>query len=156
MISAKLIHQIEANCDLIIDRVVTRIRGGSTTANTRTMLDVELRELGQDLLLNLGYWLTTGDEQCLKDRAEHLGTTCFKREIPLHRAVRGLCLLREGMLDFAEEHLLSYSSLELYSEDQLNRRMGHFFDLLTIHLVLGYERCLRRHVDESAATYSGA
>jgi hypothetical protein len=149
MISGKLVHLIETNGDLIIDRVVAQIRSGdSAPADTRTLLDRELRELGQDLLLHLGHWLTARDEQGLQHRAEGIGTMCFEREIALHRAVRALCLLREKMLDFAEEHMVSYSSAELYSEEQLDRRMGHFFDLLTIHLVLGYERALRRPVEK--------
>jgi hypothetical protein len=31
--------------------------------------------------------------------------------------------------------------------------MGHFFDLLTIHLVLGYERALRRTVEKNPVTH---
>jgi hypothetical protein len=144
MISGKLVHLIETNSDLIIDRVVAQIRNDSVPANTPTLPDNEVRALGQDLLLHLEHWLTAGDEQGLGHRAEHLGTLCFEREIPLHRGVRALCLLREKVLDFAEEHLVSYSSVELYSEEQLNRRMGHFFDILTIHMVQGYERSLHR------------
>ena len=153
MISGKLVHLIETNGDLIIDRVVAQIRSDSAPPDTRTLLDRELRELGQDLLFHLGHWLTARDEQGLQHRAEGLGTMCFEREIALHRAVRALCLLREKMLDFAEEHLVSYSSAELYSEEQLNRRMGHFFDLLTIHLVLGYECALRRTVEKNPVTH---
>ena len=154
MISGKLVHLIETNGDLIIDRVVAQIRSSdSVPADTRTLLDRELRELGQDLLLHLGHWLTARDEQGLQRRAEGIGAMCFERDIALHRAVRALCLLREKMLDFAEEHLVSYSSAELYSEEQLNRRMGHFFDLLTIHLVLGYERALSRTVEKLPVTH---
>jgi hypothetical protein len=153
MISGKLVHLIETNGDLIIDRVVAQIRSDTAPADTRALLDRELRELGQDLLLHLGHWLTARDEQGLQHRAENLGIMCFEREIPLHRAVRALCLLRERMLDFAEEHLVSYSSAELYSEEQLNRRMGHFFDLLTIQLVLGYERALSRTVAQHPVTH---
>uniref|UniRef100_Q021N4 RsbT co-antagonist protein RsbRD N-terminal domain-containing protein n=1 Tax=Solibacter usitatus (strain Ellin6076) TaxID=234267 RepID=Q021N4_SOLUE len=148
MISSKLVHLIESNSDLIIDRVIARIHDDPTTTGPRTLMDFEMRELAQDFLLHLGHWLTGGDEDELKHRAERLGASCFGRDTPLHRAVRALCLLREKMLDFAEEHMLSFSSIELYSEGQLNRRMGHFFDLLTIHLVLGYERALRSAMSE--------
>jgi hypothetical protein len=153
MISSKLVRLIEANSDLIVDRVVAQIRSQPVPANARTLLDSELRGLGQDLLLHLGHWLTAGDEQSLQHRAENIGTMCFERGIPPHRAVRSLCLLREKVLDFAEEHLASYSSVELYSEEQLNRRMGHFFDLLTVHLVLGYERAIERAADERPVTH---
>jgi hypothetical protein len=143
MISSKLVHLIESNSDLIVDRVIARIQDNPDATGPQTLVGVELRELGQDLLVNLGHWLTGGDKQELRQRAERLGAFCFSRNTPLHQAVRALCLLRETMLDFAEEHMLSFSSIELYSEGQLNRRMGFFFDLLTTHLVLGYERELR-------------
>jgi hypothetical protein len=35
-------------------------------------------------------------------------------------------------------------NLELYEREELERRLGRFFDLLTIHFVYGYERALRK------------
>jgi len=141
MISAKLVHLIETNSDRIIDRVAAQLLA-DPVAGDRTFVDLEFRELAQELLARLGHWITTGDEEELRRRAEVVGALCFDRETPLHRAVRALCLLREKMLDFAEEHMVSFSSVELYSEEQLNRRMSQFFDLLAVHLVLGYERAM--------------
>jgi hypothetical protein len=151
MISSKLVYLIESNSDLIIDRVIAKIHDDPSTTGPRTLMDFEIRELAQDLLLRLGHWLTVGDEGELKQRAENLGASCFRRDTPLHRAVRALCLLREKLLDFAEENMFSFSSIELYSEEQLNRRVSHFFDLLTIHLVLGYERAMRSAMSDLVA-----
>src|ERR1035438_8239229 len=81
MISGKLVHLIETNGDLIIDRVVAQIRSQSAPGGARTLLDRELRELGQDLLLHLGHWLTARDEQGLQHRAEGIGAMCFERDI---------------------------------------------------------------------------
>jgi hypothetical protein len=154
MISGKLVHLIENNSDLILDRVVAQIRGDSDTSGAHTLLDTEMREIGQDLLLHLGHWLTAGDDPGLNQRAERLGGLCFERQIALYRAVRALFTLRENLLDFVEEHLLSYSSVELYSEEQLNRRMGNFFDHLTLHLVLGYERASRGALAEHPVAHA--
>ena len=54
--------------------------------------------------------------------------------------------MREKTLDFVEEHIASNSSVELYAEEELDRRLGFFFDLLITHAVRGYERALRRAV----------
>jgi hypothetical protein len=51
--------------------------------------------------------------------------------------------VRERVLDFVEEHVLTKNSLELYAEEELDRRLGRFFDFLTYHMVKGYEHALR-------------
>ena len=142
MISANLIHLIETNSELIIDRVAAQMRDDPPMP-ARSYVNLELRELAQELLLNLGHWISSSDKQELKNHAESLGALCVERETPLHRVIRAINLLREKLLDFAEEHMLSFSSVELYSEEQLNRRASHFFDTLIVHLVIGYERALR-------------
>jgi len=152
MISARLVHLIESNGDQIIDRVVAQIRREPEMTHTRSLLDHELREWGQDLLHNLGHWLSAGNEHDLVLRYERLGKLCFEQEIPLHEALRGMCLLREKMLDLAEEHLISNSSVELYAKEELDRRLGRFFDLLAIHLVQGFEEAVRRPAVARAAT----
>jgi hypothetical protein len=42
-----------------------------------------------------------------------------------------------------EQHLFDKNTLALYAEEELDRRLGRFFDLLTIHMVRGYEKALR-------------
>jgi hypothetical protein len=144
MISARLVQLIESNGEQIIDRMVAQIRREPEMIQTRSLLDHELREWGQDLLHNLGHWLSAGNEQDLALRYERLGKLCFEQGIPLHEAVRGLSVLREKMLDLAEEYLISNSSVELYAEEELDRRLGRFFDLLIVHLVRGFEQAIRK------------
>jgi len=144
MISARLVHLIESNGEQLIDRTVAQIRREPEMIKTRSLLDHELRDWGQDLLHHLGHWLSAGNEHDLALRYERLGKLCYEQEIPLHEAVRALTVLRGKMLDFAEENLISNSSVELYAEEELDRRLGRFFDLLTIHMVQGFERCVTR------------
>jgi hypothetical protein len=146
MISGRLVHLIETNGEQIVDRLVAQIRCNPEMNHARSLPDHELRQWGQDLLQHLGHWLAAGNEEELALRYERLGKLCCEHEIPLHETVRGLCLLREKMLDFSEEHIISNSSVELYAEEELERRLGRFFDHLTVHLVLGYERSLRNLV----------
>ena len=70
----------------------------------------------------------------------------FEQEIPLHESVRGLCLLRQKTMEYVEEHIASNSSVELFAEEELERRLSYFFDLLLVHLVRGYESALRRNI----------
>jgi len=153
MISGRLVHLIETNGEQIIDRLVAQIRRDPEMTHTRSLLDHELRQWGLDLLQHLGNWLAAGSEHDLALRYERLGKFCIDEEIPLHETVHGLCLLREKMLDFTEEHLVSNSSVELYAEEELVRRLGRFFDHLIVHLVRGYENGLHRTMRAGAATH---
>jgi hypothetical protein len=144
MISGRLVHLIETHATEILDRVVYRIRHEDDMPHIRALLDSELREWNLELLERLGHWLSPSNQEDLAHRYERLGKLRFEQDIPLHESVRGLCLLREKTLDFAEEHMASNSSVELFAEEELDRRLGAFFDLLITHLVRGYERALRR------------
>ena len=144
MLSGKLVHLIESHWDQIMSRVIDQVRHEPQMSHTRALVESELRDWGQTLLQNLGHWLTIGSEEDLARTYEYLGTLRFEEDVPLHESVHGLCIIREKMLDFVEEHIFSKNTMELYAEEELDRRLGRFFDLLTIHLVRGYEQALRR------------
>jgi hypothetical protein len=150
MISGKLVHLIETHSDQIINRVVYQIRHDEDMSHIRALLDSELREWNLELLERLAYWLSPANREDLGHRYERLGKLRFEQDIPLHESVRGLCLMREKTLDFVEEHIASNSSVELYAEEELDRRLGFFFDLLITHVVRGYERSLRRAASMTA------
>ena len=144
MVSGKLVHLIEQHWDEITSRVIDEVRREPRMTHIRAVVEPELREWSQDLLQNLGHWLRAGNDEELAHQYENFGKLRFEQNVPLHESVRGLCIIREKMLDFVEEHIFSKSSLELYAEEELERRLGRFFDLLTIHMVEGYERAMRR------------
>jgi hypothetical protein len=144
MISARLVHLIESSGDHIIDRVLAQLRREPDLTLTRSLQEHELREWGQDLLHNLGHWLSAANEQDLALRYERLGRLCVEQQIPLHEALRAVCLLRENMLDVAQEHMISNSSVELYAEEELDRRLGRFFDRLAMHMARGFEEAIRK------------
>ena len=153
MISARLVHLIEFNGEQIVDRAVARIHRELEVAHSGSLLDHELRELGQGLTLHLGNWLSTGNGHDPGLRCERLGKLCWEQQIRLEDALRGLYLLREKMLDFAQEQLISNSSIELYAEEELDRRLGRFFDRLAIHLARGFEQAIRQPAVSRAAIH---
>jgi hypothetical protein len=144
MISTRLVHLIESNGDQIIDRVAAQIRREPQMTHGKSIQEYELQGLGQDLLGHLGDWLSAGNGHDLALRYERFGKLCYEQEIPLHEALRGMSLLREKMLDVAQENMISNSSIELYAEEELDRRLGRFFDRLAIHLVRGFEEAVRK------------
>jgi len=146
MLSGKLVHLIESHWDEIASRVIDQIRRESDMTHIRGLAESELHEWGRVLLEHLGHWLSAGNEEDLAGKYEHLGKLRCEQNVPLHESVRCLSIAREKMLDFVEEHLFSKNVMELYAEEELERRLGRFFDVLTVHLVKGYERALRHTV----------
>jgi hypothetical protein len=143
MLSGKLVHLIEAHWEEALSRIIAQINRDPSMATYRAVIEPELREWGEILLRNLGHWLAPERESEIGHNYERLGRLRFEAGIPLHECVRWLAVAREIILDFVEEHVYSKTSLELYEEEELDRRLGHFFDILTIHMVKGYEEALR-------------
>jgi hypothetical protein len=114
--------------------------------HTQAQLESELRDRGLILLENLDRWLAAGSEEEIGRRYYEIGRRRLEQGVPLHECVRALCIIREQVLDFVEEQLFAKTTLELYAEEELDRHMGRFFDMLTIHLVQGYEAALRNRI----------
>jgi len=138
MISARLVHLIESNAEEILERAQAQFHRESTE-EASLPLEHEIRGRSLNLMHNLGEWLSGGNEEELAQQFDELGRQCIAKRIPLHEAVRSLAMLRRKMLDYAEDNLISNSSIELYAEEELARRLGSFFDTLMIHLVQGFE-----------------
>ena len=143
MLSGRLVHLIESHWEEIISGVIAQIRREAELAHYRAAIESDLREKGRILLENLGHWLTSGKGDEIAQHWEQLGRLRLKDGMPVSESVHVLCIVRERVLDFAEEHVYSKTTLELYEQEELDRRLMRFFDLLTIHMVKGYERALR-------------
>jgi hypothetical protein len=139
MLSAKLIHFVEAHEEEIDNRILRKIRHDPGLAHLAGLPEGELRERGREILKNLGHWLEFGNEQKIEREYEVIGKTRYQESVPLHEAIRGLCLLKDAMIDFVREQGTDRDCIALYAEEELERRVGRFFDLLVIHMARGYE-----------------
>jgi len=144
LLSGKLIHLIEAHQEEIANSVIHEIHHHPDLVHLRKLSDAEMRERGQQILENLGHWLAAGHEAEIALHHENLGRIRFEQSIPLHESVRALCIIKDKMLDFVSEHLMAKNSVELYAEEELERRVGRFFDALIIHMARGWEAASRR------------
>lgn len=143
MLSGKLIRLIETHEEKIAQTVVGAIRRHPGLAHVGGLPDQELRERGEQIVMNLGHWLAHGHEQQLAHEYEAVGHERFDEGIPLHESVECLFLVKEKMIEFLEDQGTDHDSLALYAEEQFERRLGRFFDLLVSHLVRGYETAWR-------------
>ncbi len=146
MLSGRLVHLIESHWEEIVSRVITEIHHDPQLTHFRTAVEADMRETGRVLLRDLGHWLVAGNNEEVLQHYERLGSLRHQDGMPLHEAVRCVALVRERVLDFVEEQLDAKTTLALYEEEELDRRLGRFFDLLVIHMVKGYEEALRREL----------
>jgi len=144
MLSGKLIHLIEVHQEQIAANVLEEIRRHPGLTDLRMLSEVELRQRGQQILEHLGHWLTAEHEAEIEQRYELLGRARFEEGIPLYQSVRALAIIKNKMIDFVHDQGLARTSVDLYAEEELERRVGRFFDELTIHMVRGYETASRR------------
>jgi hypothetical protein len=138
MLSGKLIRLIETHHRQIGDRVLREIGRQPNLQHLRRLPDAELRERGQKILEHLGDWLAVDTEE-LGKYEEGLGRLRFEQSIPLHEVIHGLCILKNNLIEFIEEQGIPRDPLGLYAEQEMEHRLGLFFDRLIIHLARGYE-----------------
>ena len=144
MLSGKFVHLVESHWDHVMAQVIEQVRREPEMTHFPKLVETEWREWGQDLLQNLGHWLAKGNTKQLAQTFEEHGRRRFDEDVPLEESVRCLCIIRQKVLDFVDEQIISRNALELYAEEELLRRLARFFDLLLVHMVRGYERAMRR------------
>ena len=138
MLSGKLIHLIEVHHREIGDHILREIARDPELIHLSRLSEAELRERGQIIIENLSSWLASERHEIVK-KQEDIGKLRFQQSIPLHEVVKGLLLVKRKMLDYLEEHGIPKDSLNLYAEEEFERRIGGFFDTLVVHTVRGYE-----------------
>lgn len=144
MLPPKVIHLIEQHGDEIVAHAMDEMRRDPEVVHFRDLPTAEIREWGRHILGNLEHWLAEARDTDMATRYEAVGKLRFQEDIPLFEAVRGLCLLKEKVLQFAQDHAMAKTSMDLYAEEEFENRVGRFFDLILVHVVRGYEGALRR------------
>ena len=143
MLSARLIHLIETHHKELADRVLREIWRRQDLPHILRLPEAELRERNRLLLEHLGEWLL-GNEERMRKLQDSVGTKRFEQSVPLHESVHALCLIKNTVIEFIEEQGIPRDTIGLYAEEELEHRLGKFFDLMIIHLVRGYEGAWRR------------
>ena len=143
MLSGKLVHLIEEHWEEIADSVVNNIRRHPDLPELAKRPPAELKHWCQEILTNLGPWLSSPQSQELQRRYEVMGRVRFEESIPLHEAVLRFFLLKEKIVDFVHQQGYAPTSMQLYAEEELERRVGRFFDAMVYNIVRGYEHAMR-------------
>ena len=144
MLAPHLIQLIEKHWEEISNRLIAAIRHHPDMEHLSQRPEVDIREWCQSILEDLSYLISAPRREEVKRRFEVLGRTRFEENIPLHEAVLRVHLLKDKIIEFVHEQGFPMSSMELYAEEELEHRIGQFFDALVYRLVRGYEDAMRR------------
>jgi hypothetical protein len=144
MLASKLVRLIEAHWETITSTTIRELRQDRAFEHIARLPDSELLEWGEGILSNLSRWILESREGEVAERYEGLGKLRFQEAVPLHEAVRGLQVLKDVMVEFVRNQGLGHTAMEIYVEEELEHRLGKFFDYLVYHLVHGYETALRK------------
>jgi hypothetical protein len=150
MVSGRLIHLIESHEGEITNRIMAEIRRDPDMTHLRTITEGELRRRSNSIVKNLGHWLIGKNQEEMAREYEALGKRRFEEGVPLHEVVRALFFVKEQLVDFVAEQGFNLDALTLYAEEELERHVDRFVDVLVIHLVRGYETAWRRTVHAAA------
>jgi len=150
MVSGKLIHLIETHEGEITNRIMAEIRRDPDLTHLRTVTEGELRRRSNSIVKNLGHWLVGKNQEEMAKEYEAVGKRRFEEDVPLHEVVRALFFIKDKMVDFVGEQGFNLDALTLYAEEELERHIDRFFDVLVIHLVRGYEVAWRHGMHTAA------
>ncbi len=143
MLSARLVQLIQNNWQEIADRLIREIRNHPEMQNFASRPETEIRDWCREILENLGYLLAARKDEEVKRRFQVLGRMRFEEKIPLHEAVLRMHLLKDKIVAFIHEQGFALTAMQLYAQEELEQRMGRFFDACVYHIVRGYEDALR-------------
>jgi hypothetical protein len=144
MISTRLVKLIETNWEEIARRLIRSIRENPETQAVAARPEAETKEWCREILENLSYLLLAKKDQETYRRFQLLGRMRFEENIPLHEAVLRMQLLKAKILGFVHEEAISMTVIQVYAQEELEHRIGRFFDALIYHLVRGYESASER------------
>jgi|SRR5581483_5587674 len=144
MLSTRLVRLIESHWEEIAQRLIVSLQKHPDINELKKRPDIELREWCQEILENLGEWLTLSRKAEVQQRYRGLGKTRFEENIPLHEAVLRFQILKHKIIEFLHEQGFEPSAVQLYAEEEFEFRIGRFFDACVYHVVCGYEHALRR------------
>jgi hypothetical protein len=155
MISAKVVELIEIHASRLTKDVAQDLATNARTPGFRAVSRAELEQRVFQIFHHLGNWI--GDSKSAKVEAEfsEWGSHRFDQGIPISEVVYAIIVLKQhlrryigdnGLVDAAfprtdSDYVLP---MHLHSLQDLNARVGEFFDEALYYLARGYEEEARR------------
>lgn len=154
MVSVKLVQLVETHWEQVSARILNKIHNDPRLPHVNRLSESELRGRSREILNNIGDWLEASRDEPLARRSEALGRERFEEGIPLHEAVLARFIIKEGLIEFVRDHAFVETSLQLYAEGEMEKRIADLFDRMIYYVVRGYEEAMRE-VHQHAGAAAG-
>ena len=150
MLGVHLLQLIQAHAARLSRDVMDDLMTNARTPTFRRLNPADVETRVSELFYNLGKWIGDADEHPVRDEYEDMGRARFREGVPVSELVYALLVtkshlrryIREhGLVDFAGDRVApqEFLPLELHSIQEVNYRVGEFFDRALYHLARGYE-----------------
>ena len=150
MLSTKLVHRIEDQWEQVSGRFFRLLRGSQELPHIAAIPESELNETCRRILRNLGDWLVSGSDSEIAWHYEKIGADRHRQGVPLSEAIRALQFMKNSTISFIQDEIHAENTVQLYAEEELENRLGRFFDLLIFHLARGHEAAVAAHEKHNA------
>ena len=151
MISAKLVELIEIHASRLTNDVTQDLVSNPRTPGFRNVSAQDLEDRVFQIFHHLGNWI--GDSRSASVEAEfgEWGNRRFDQGIPISEIVYAIIVLKHHLRRYIRDNGLVDAAfprtendyvlpMHLYSLQDLNTRVGEFFDEALYHLTRGYEQ----------------
>jgi hypothetical protein len=163
MISAKLIELIELHATRLTKDVVHDLATNPRTRGFQAVPREDLEQRVYQLFHHLGNWIGNPRSGEVATEFTGWGRRRFDQSIPLSEIVYAIIILKQHLRRYIADHGLvdaAFSRVEgdymlpmhLHSLQDLNARVGEFFDEALYHLACGYEAEAKRTAQQPAKT----
>jgi len=151
MIAEKLIELIEIHAGRLAADVAADLATNERTRGFRAVPRPELEERVYQLVHHLGEWIGQRRSEKIQEEFAEWGRRRFGQGIALNEIVYAVIVLKQHLRRYIQDNGLIEASfprteadyvlpMHLSSLQDLNARIGQFFDEALYHLTLGYER----------------
>jgi hypothetical protein len=155
MISAKLIELIEINANRLTNDVARDLATNPRTPGFRVVRHEDLEERAYQLFHHLGNWIGSPKSARVEAEFTEWGSRRFGQGIPLSEIVYALIIIKQHLRRYIAENGLVDAAfpridadyvlpMHLHSLQDLNMRVGEFFDEALYYLARGHEGAASR------------
>jgi hypothetical protein len=142
MLSDRLVRMIEHHAEELTRALVENLHSNPRTVAYHRLSREAIHDRIHNVYKNLGLWLNSKAEEDIEASYTELGRDREAEGIPLSEVVYALILTKYHLRDYIRAAGLVDSAVELYQEQELQRRLGHFFDKAIYYTVRAYERAV--------------
>ena len=150
MISMKLIELIQAHAAHLSHDTAADLMTNERTSGFRTVPQRDVEKRLFQIFNDLGNWIGDPGNQRVRTEFEAWGQRRFGQKIPLSQVVYAIIVIKHHLRRYIADHGLVDASfpriegdyvlpMHLHSLQDLNVRVGEFFDEALYHLARGYE-----------------